>query len=102
MPGALFSGRHSPFQAGLSESDQKLTSSRAAIAHRYPQYQWSDHDNAELPTWIDLTPVLRLGPNALCVEVESSDKTPAFILSGEVLLKTGRANSNPFRYGLER
>jgi hypothetical protein len=78
------------FQAGLSESDQRLTSSNSAIAHRYPQYQWSDHDNAELPTWIDLTPVLRLGPNALCLEVESADKTPAFILTGEVLLETGQ------------
>ncbi len=78
-----------PFQAELSEAGQKLTPSRAAIENRYPHYQWSDHDNAELPIWIDLTPVLRLGPNALCVEVESSDKTPSLILSGEVLLKTG-------------
>jgi hypothetical protein len=78
-----------PFQAGLSESGQKLTSSRPVIENRYPHYQWSDHDNAELPIWIDLTPVLRAGPNTLCVEVESSDKTPSFILSGEVLLKTG-------------
>jgi hypothetical protein len=78
-----------PFQAGLSETGQRLTSSRATIESRYPHYQWSDHDNAELPIWIDLTPVLRLGANTLCVEVESSDKTPSFILSGEVLLKTG-------------
>jgi hypothetical protein len=78
-----------PFQTGLSETGQKLTSSHPAIAIRYPQYQWSDQDNAELPTWIDLTSVMRLGRNALCVEVESCGKTPAMIMSGEVLLETG-------------
>jgi len=78
-----------PFQNGLSEAGQRLTPSNAALSVRYPQYQWSDHDNAELPTWVDLTSALRLGRNALCVEVESSDTTPALIVSGEVLLKTG-------------
>ena len=77
------------FQSGLSETGQRLVSSGAALSIRYPQYQWSDHDNAELPTWIDLTSILHSGRNALCVEVESSDAMPAFILSGEVLLDTG-------------
>jgi Dolichyl-phosphate-mannose-protein mannosyltransferase len=88
-----------PFQSGLSETGQRLTSSNPAIAIRYPQYQWSDHDNAELPTWLDLTSVLRLGHNALCVEVESCDNTPAMIVSGEVLLETGERI--PIRSGTE-
>jgi Dolichyl-phosphate-mannose-protein mannosyltransferase len=87
------------FQGGLSQSGQKLTPSYSAIALRYPQYQWSDHNNAELPTWIDLTSVLRLGLNAICVEVESTDKTPAFILTGEVLLETGERI--PIRSGID-
>jgi hypothetical protein len=88
-----------PFQNGLSETGQRLNSSGAALSVRYPQYQWSDHDNAELPTWVDLTFLLHPGHNALCVEVESSDNMPALILSGEVLLDTGERI--PIRTGPE-
>lgn len=88
-----------PFQNGLSETGQRLSSSGAALSVRYPQYQWSDHDNSELPTWVDLTSVLHSGRNALCVEVESSDAMPALILSGEVLLDTGE--KIPIRSGPE-
>ncbi len=77
------------FQRGLSETGQRLRSDGAVISFFYPQYQWSQNDGAELPTWVDLTSALHPGRNALCVEVESSDTTPALIVSGEVLLKTG-------------
>ena len=56
----------------------------------YPrEYQWKDHDNAELPIWVDLTTHLKPGHNVLCVEVETNGTTPAVILSGEVDLDTG-------------
>jgi hypothetical protein len=77
------------FQYGLSETGQRLSSVGAVISFLYPQYQWSQNDSAELPTWVDLTSALHPGRNALCVEVESSDDTPAFIVSGELLLETG-------------
>lgn len=79
-----------PFQNGLSESGQLLDPADPAIALNFPrEYQWSDHDNAALPTWIDLTSFLRPGRNAICVEVESRSTTPAMILSGEIQLDTG-------------
>ena len=80
----------SPFQQDLSEMGQRLTSANAAISINYPrEYQWASHDDAELPTWVDLSGFLHPGHNALCVEVETSGTTPAVILSGEVLLSTG-------------
>jgi hypothetical protein len=86
-----FSSPVSPFQIGLSESGQKLTTADPALpVLNYPrEYQWAHHNDSELPTWIDLTNFLHPGHNALCVEVETSGTTPAAILSGEVLLSTG-------------
>lgn len=82
--------RTHPFQTSLSEGGQKLTTGDPAMAVSYPrEYQWKDHDNGELPTFLDLTPDLHPGRNTLCVEVESDGTTPAVILSGEVLLDTG-------------
>ena len=60
------------FQRRLSEAGQRLTPSDESISIVYPrEYQWSAHDSAELPTWLDLTSVLHPGVNALCVEVET-------------------------------
>jgi hypothetical protein len=85
----LLSPTH-PFQKGLSELGQKLTPADPSIAVNFPrEYQWHHHDNAELPIWLDLTPDLHTGHNALCVEVETNSRTPAVILSGEILLETG-------------
>lgn len=78
------------FQTSLTEGGQRLNTEDPAITLTFPRaYQWSDHDNAELPIWVDLTPFLHLGHNALCVEVETSTTTPALILAGEVTLNTG-------------
>jgi hypothetical protein len=86
---SLVSPTH-PFQEGLSEVGQKLTSAAPSIAVNFPrEYQWHHHDNAELPIWVDLTPDLHPGHNALCVKVETNSRTPAVILSGEILLATG-------------
>jgi hypothetical protein len=80
----------SPYQQGLSELGQKLTTADPAISINYPrEYQWAHHDSTELPTWIDLTNILSPGHNALCVEVETSGAVPAMIVSGEVQLSTG-------------
>jgi Dolichyl-phosphate-mannose-protein mannosyltransferase len=80
----------SPYQQGLSELGQKLTTADPAISINYPrEYQWAHHDSTELPTWIDLTNILTPGHNALCVEVEASGAVPAMILSGEIQLSTG-------------
>ncbi len=82
--------RTRPFQTSLSEEGQKLNPSSAAMGVNYPrEYQWKDHDNAELPIWVDLTTHLKPGHNVLCVEVETNGTTPAVILSGEVELDTG-------------
>jgi hypothetical protein len=88
------------FQRRLSEAGQRLTPSDESISIVYPrEYQWSAHDSAELPTWLDLTSVLHPGVNALCVEVETPGTTPALIVSGEVLLATGERI--PIRSGPE-
>ena len=82
--------RTRPFQTSLSEEGQKLNPSSAAMGVNYPrEYQWKDHDNAELPIWNDLTTHLQPGHNVICVEVENNGTTPAMILSGEVELDTG-------------
>jgi hypothetical protein len=94
----LLSPTH-PFQKGLSELGQKLTAGDPSIAVNFPrEYQWHHHDNAELPIWLDLTPDLHSGHNVLCVEVETNSRTPALILSGEIVLETGEkvpVRSNP-------
>ena len=88
------------FQRRLSEAGQRLTPSDESISIVYPrEYQWSGHDSAELPTWLDLTSVLDPGVNALCVEVETPGTTPALIVSGEALLATGERI--PIRSGPE-
>jgi hypothetical protein len=85
----LLSPTH-PFQKGLSELGQRLNPESPAIAVNFPrEYQWHHHDNAELPTKLDLTPDLHAGHNTLCVQVETNGTDPALILSGEVLLETG-------------
>jgi Dolichyl-phosphate-mannose-protein mannosyltransferase len=85
----LLSPTH-PFQKGLSELGQRLNPGAPAIAVNFPrEYQWHHHDNAELPTKVDLTPDLHPGHNALCVQVETNGTQPAMILSGEVQLATG-------------
>jgi hypothetical protein len=82
--------RTTPFQTSLSQEGQKLNPVGASLAINYPrEYQWKDHDNAELPIWVDLTSYLHPGHNALCVEVEDNANTPALILSGEIQLETG-------------
>jgi len=88
------------FQEGLIEPGQMLTTADSAIGVNFPrEYQWSKHDNAELPTWVDLTSFLHPGHNALCVEVETNHTPAALILSGEVLLDTGERI--PIRSGTE-
>ena len=82
--------RTRPFQTSLSEEGQKLNPQDAAMSVNFPrEYQWADHDNAELPIWIDLTSFFHTGRNSLCVEVEANSTTPALILAGEVQLDTG-------------
>jgi len=78
------------FQTSLAEEGQKLSPAGAAMGVNYPrEYQWKDHDDAELPIWIDLTTHLHAGHNVLGVEVESNGNTPALILAGEAELDTG-------------
>jgi hypothetical protein len=88
------------FQEGLSDQGQALNTAASAISVNFPrEYQWANHENAELPTWIDLREVLHPGHNALCVEIETSRIPAALILSGEVLLDTGERI--PIRSGME-
>jgi hypothetical protein len=85
----LLSPTH-PFQDGLSEFGQRLNPRAPAVAVDFPrEYEWHHHDNAELPTKVNLTTSLHPGHNALCVQVETNGTQPAMILSGEVLLATG-------------
>jgi hypothetical protein len=85
----LLSPTH-PFQDGLSEFGQRFNPRAPAVAVDFPrEYEWHHHDNAELPTKVNLTTSLHPGHNALCVQVETNGTQPAMILSGEVLLATG-------------
>lgn len=79
-----------PFQKGLTEMGQKLTPAEPAISVNFPrEYQWTHYENDKLPTFVDIGSGLHPGHNAICVEVENNNTTPAFILSGEVVLDTG-------------
>ncbi|MFY9988036.1 MAG: glycosyltransferase family 39 protein [Chthoniobacterales bacterium] len=85
----LLSPTH-PFQDGLSEFGQRFNARAPAVAVDFPrEYEWHHHDNAELPTKVNLTSTLHPGHNALCVQVETNGTQPAMILSGEILLATG-------------
>jgi hypothetical protein len=80
-----------PFQKGLTEMGQKLTPAEPAISVNFPrEYQWTHYENDKLPTFVDIGSSLHAGHNAICVEVENNNTTPAFILSGEVVLDTGK------------
>src|SRR5258707_3294142 len=82
--------RTHPFQTSLSEGGQKLTTGDPAMAVSYPrEYQWKDHDNGELPTFLDLTPDLHPGRNTLFVEVVSDGTNPPGSIFREVLFDTG-------------
>ena len=79
-----------PYQKGLSDMGQKLTPAEPAISINFPrEYQWTHYENDKLPTLVDIGSSLHPGWNAICVEVENNNTTPAFILSGEVVLTTG-------------
>ncbi|HXM01563.1 MAG TPA: hypothetical protein VN939_03110, partial [Chthoniobacterales bacterium] len=79
-----------PFQKGFSEMGQKLTPAEPAISVNFPrEYQWTHYENDKLPAFVDIGSSLHAGRNAICVEVENNNTTPAFILSGEVVLDTG-------------
>ena len=92
MAGAPPRRRTRSFQTTLSEGGQRLSPEDATIWANYPrEYQWSDHDGAELPVWLDLTSSLHPGLNAISIEVDSEGTfpNPAFIMSGEVRLQSG-------------
>ncbi len=79
-----------PFQNGLSEDGQKVDFVLPLLGLNFPrEYQWTGHRNDLLPTYIDITPFLKPGPNALCVEVETRRLPASLILDGEVLTRTG-------------
>ncbi len=79
-----------PFQTGLGSAGQRLDSAPPMLALNFPrEYQWTGHASHRLPVFVDLTPYLRNGRNVLAMEVESRHSAPAFILEGEVELKSG-------------
>ncbi|MBV8098050.1 MAG: glycosyltransferase family 39 protein [Verrucomicrobia bacterium] len=79
------------YQHGLSQAGQKLQTGTEAMSITYPrEYQWSSHRTAEIPAMVDLSALLKLGRNALCVQIENPANCPAFILVGEVTLVDGQ------------
>jgi 4-amino-4-deoxy-L-arabinose transferase-like glycosyltransferase len=78
------------FQKFASEAGQVLNKLIPALELSYPrEFQWSGDRNDLLPTFIDLTPRLVPGPNAITVELESS-RAPAMVrIEGEVELWSG-------------
>lgn len=89
-----------PFQAGHSRYGQKLRYAPSALSLNYPrEFQWSDNANWKLPLFVDITSQLITGHrNALCVIAHARHEEPAFRLTGEILLSSGRRiplHSNP-------
>ncbi|MGB8166233.1 MAG: glycosyltransferase family 39 protein [Chthoniobacteraceae bacterium] len=79
-----------PFQNGLSEEGQKLNFAPPILALNYPrEYQWEGHRNYQLPTFIDIAPLLRPGRNCVGIEVESRSPPAKLIVDGEIELRTG-------------
>jgi Dolichyl-phosphate-mannose-protein mannosyltransferase len=79
-----------PFQTGLSEHGQRLVAPQPAMGLNFPrEYQWTDHDNARLPVWLDIAGDLRPGKNVLCVEIEARHTAPGFCLEGAIELWSG-------------
>ena len=79
-----------PFQTGLSEVGQVLDPSRPLLALNFPrEYQWASHRNEWFPVFLDITPHLVTGRNALSVQVESRRAPAALRLDGEILLWSG-------------
>ncbi len=78
------------FQKFFSETGQILNKLIPVLELSYPrEYQWSGDRNDLMPTFIDLTPQLLPGPNAITVEIESS-RAPAMVrIEGEVELWNG-------------
>lgn len=87
-----------PFQNGLTASGQRLTSSDPAMALNFPrEYQWTGHANERTPVYFDIRPHLQKGKNSISVETEGRHPKPAFILTGNIHLASGRTvplNSN--------
>ncbi len=78
------------FQHFVSQSGQILNKLVPVLELSYPrEFQWSGDRNDLLPTFIDLTPQLLPGPNAITLEIESS-RVPAMVrVEGEVELWSG-------------
>ncbi|WP_169977131.1 glycosyltransferase family 39 protein [Tautonia rosea] len=88
-----------PYQNGTSDPGQRITHPEPVMALNFPrEYQWSDHDNARVPLFIDLSEYIRPGRNVIGVQVEARHPQPSFQLSGAVELWSGEVipiQSNP-------
>lgn len=79
-----------PYQNGLNRPGQKIYSSDPAMALNFPrEYQWGSHDNAVIPTWIDVRPFIRQGHNTICIETEGRAPGTRLLVYGEVYLENG-------------
>ncbi len=79
-----------PYQTGLSEYGQRITSPQPALALNFPrEYQWVDHDNTRLPVWLDVKEYLRPGANVVCVKVSARHQQPGLCLDGAIELWSG-------------
>lgn len=79
-----------PFQNGLSEAGQRAYNGDSAMALNFPrEYQWGLHANQSLPVWFDIRPHLRLGNNALALDVEARSPGGRLLVFGEVTLSDG-------------
>ncbi len=79
-----------PFQNGLSEKGQRITTPQSSLAMNFPrEYQWTGHDNFRLPVFVDIGPELRHGDNVICVKIESRRAPAKVMIDGRVTLQTG-------------
>lgn len=78
------------FQSGSSERGQMLHPQEPTMALNFPrEYQWSGHDNSQLPLYFDLTPSFQMGENVVCIETESRSIPAMVNFHGEIELWSG-------------
>ena len=80
-----------PFQNGLSEKGQRVSSRLPSMALNYPrEYQWDGHDSYRAPVYLSLTNAFALGENVVTLDVETRRAPAKACWWGEIELWDGR------------
>jgi len=74
----------SAFQEGYSESGQRVRPLCTSVVQPIIELFWERHKDYYFPVYVDITPYLINGRNAICLDVTTAEPHPSMILDGNL------------------